>query len=109
MYWENEVFQARLAYNFRSDFLDTENERRINRIGALADETQNDPTIGNNYREARGQLDFSASWDVNPHITVVTSMTNLTGEPSMFATELGSPWMYTEADRRFSFGLRAKY
>lgn len=24
VYWENEVFQARLAYNYRSDFLDTE-------------------------------------------------------------------------------------
>jgi len=117
LYWEYEGFQARLAYNFRDKFLDTEEETRVANVGALAlnsstnDETSSsfDATAGNNYRDDRGQLDFSASWDVNENFTVVTSITNLTGEPSVYVTELGSPWHYTEADRRFSFGLRAKF
>ncbi len=113
LYWENEQFQARLAYNFRDSFLDEENFKRVQTIGADAEGAFNaagaDPTEGNSYRDDRGQLDASASWNVNDHITFVASATNLTGEPSLFVTELGSPWMYREADRRFSFGIRAKY
>lgn len=62
-----------------------------------------------NYRDDRGQLDFSASWDINEHFTVVANATNLTGEPSIFKSELGSSWMYTEADRRYTVGVRAKF
>ncbi len=109
VYWENETFQARLAYNYRSRFLDTQDERRINRIGALADETADDPTIGNNYREGRGQFDFSTSYEVNDRLTLVGTATNLTGEPLIFSTELGSNWQYTEADRRLAIGARAKF
>ncbi len=117
LYWENEVFQVRLAYNFRDEFLYSEEEKRVETIGALAlnsatnDETSAlyDPTAGNNYRDSRGQLDFSASWDVNDHISLVTSVTNMTGEPTAYTTELGSIWKHTEADRRFAFGVRAKY
>ena len=109
VYWENETFQARLAYNYRSRFLDTQGERRIDRIGALADETADDPTIGNNYREGRGQFDFSTSYEVNDRLTLVGTATNLTGEPLIFSTELGSNWQYTEADRRFAIGARFNF
>jgi len=117
IYWENEEFQVRLAYNFRDRFLDTEEETRVANVGALAlndstnDETSAnfDATAGNNYRESRGQFDISASWDVNEHFTLVTNMTNLTGEPSHYSTELGSLWKYTEADRRLTLGVRAKF
>ncbi|WP_426358906.1 TonB-dependent receptor [Pseudocolwellia sp. HL-MZ19] len=117
IYWENDEFQVRLAYNYRSRYLATEDERLIETIGALAldsstDEADNplfDPTSGNNYREDRGQFDFSASWDVNENLTLVTNVTNLTGEPSLFSTELGSVWKWTEADRRFTVGVRAKF
>lgn len=117
IYWENEAFQVRLAYNYRDRFLDTENETRVRNVGALAlnsstnDETSDvyDSTSGNNYREGRGQFDVSASWDVNENFTVVTNVTNLTGEPSIYSTELGSNWRYTEADRRMTVGVRAKF
>jgi len=117
IYWENDEFQIRLAYNYRSRYLATEDERLIETIGALAldsstdDQTSPlfDPTSGNNYREDRGQFDISASWDVNENLTLVTNMTNLTGEPSHFSTELGSLWKYTEADRRLTLGVRAKF
>jgi len=117
LFWEYAAFQVRLAYNYRDRFLDTEEERRVANVGGLAlnsatnDEASElyDPTAGNNYRDSRGQLDFSASWNATDDITVVTSITNLTGEPSRFSTELGSPWLYTEADRRMSLGVRAKF
>ncbi|MCY4427444.1 MAG: TonB-dependent receptor [Halieaceae bacterium] len=117
LYWEGESIQVRLAYNFRDRFLDTEEETRVQTVGGLAlnsntnDETSPvfDPTAGNNYRDDRGQFDFSASWAVSDSTTVVANITNLTGEPSTFLTELGSPWYYTEADRRFSLGLRMKF
>ncbi|WGO97042.1 TonB-dependent receptor [Saccharophagus degradans] len=117
VYWEYEDFQVRLAYNFRDKFLSTEEEKRVETVGILGlDSSTNDEesasydrTAGNNYRDDRGQLDFSASWDVNDSVTLAASVSNLLGEPSSFSTELGSKWMYTEADRRFTFGVRAKF
>ena len=117
LYYENNGVQVRLAYNYRSRYLATEDERLIELIGALAlgsstdDETNPayDPTSGNNYREGRGQWDFSASWDVSDNVTVVGNITNLTGEPSVFTTELGSSWKYTEADSRYTLGIRATF
>lgn len=117
VYWEYEEFQVRLAYNFRDRFLANEEEKRPEQIGALAlgsstnDETDPnfDPTAGNDYRDDRGQLDFSASWDVNDSVTLAANVSNLLGAPNSFSTELGSKWMYAEADRRFTLGLRAKF
>jgi TonB-dependent receptor len=117
IYWENDEFQVRLAYNYRSRFLSTQEETRVATIGALAlnDPTNDvnaekfDATAGNTYQDDRGQFDFSASWDLNENITLVTNISNLTGEPIKFSTELGSVWMYHEADRRMTVGVRAKF
>lgn len=95
-FWEYEDYAVRLAYNYRDGFLATESEKRV-------------LNFSDNYRADRGQLDFSASWDVNENITVVANATNLTGEASIFESELGSAWKYTEADRRFTLGVRAKF
>lgn len=117
-YWEYEGFQVRVAYNWRDDYLASVNEKRIRAIGAEGygiDNNDNpegagyDPTAGNSYREARGQFDFSASWDYNEHFTVVANAVNFTGEPLVFKTELGNDWMYREADRRYTIGIRAKF
>lgn len=81
----------------------------MDRIGALADSTADDPTIGNNYRNARGQFDFSTSYNVSDNLTLVGTATNLLGAPSIYSTELGSNWRYREADRRFAIGARFKY
>ena len=117
VYWEDDQFQVRLAYNYRSRFLSSQEETRVATIGALAlnsgtnDSTSAlfDPTAGNNYQDDRGQFDFSASWDVNENVTLVTNINNLTGEPIKFSTELGSVWRYHEADRRMTVGVRAKF
>lgn len=108
-FWEYSDYSVRLAYNYRDQFLDSESEKRVIGINSAGSVGDDDAVYGNNYRDDRGQLDFSASWDVNENFTVVANGTNLTGEPSVFLSELGSPWKYTEADRRYSIGVRAKF
>jgi TonB-dependent receptor len=112
-FWEYKDVALRLAYNYRDGFLDTENEKRIIGIDATGtnagDNTNPDAVYGNNYRKDRGQLDFSASWDINEHFTLVGNATNLTGEASIYQNEIGSSWKYTEADRRYTVGIRAKF
>jgi TonB-dependent receptor len=110
VYWEGDTFQARLAYNYRDEYLDSVNEKRISSIGKLGlGQTGSDDTAGNNYRDARGQLDFSAAWDATDNITVVANVVNLTEEPITQITELGGPWQWRESDRRISFGVRANF
>ncbi len=112
-FWEYNDVSLRLAYNYRSEFLDSESEKRVvsvNKNGDISGTIDNDTTIyGNNYRDDRGQLDFSASWDINEHFTLVGNATNLTGEASIYKDELGNNWKYTEADRRYTIGIRAKF
>ncbi len=110
VYWEGETFQARLAYNYRDRYLDTENEKRISSIGALGlGQTGDDPSAGNNYRGDRGQLDFSASWDVTESLTLVGNVVNLLEEGNTQLTELGNTWQWREADRRMSVGVRMNF
>ncbi|TMP03455.1 TonB-dependent receptor, partial [Pseudoalteromonas sp. S3178] len=109
VFWEYEGFSTRLAYNYRDSFLDSENEKRVENINSDGSISAEGTVYGNNYRDDRGQLDFSASWDINENVTLVGNATNLTGEPSIYLSELGGAWKYTEADRRYSFGIRAKF
>nr|AYW35313.1 transport protein TonB 0 [Catenovulum maritimum] len=118
VYWENDGFQLRLAYNWRDKFLDTQVEKRVETVGALGLGIKNsgdptaagfDPTVGNNYRNARGQFDFSASYDLNENVTFVLNAVNLTGSPISYSNELNSDWKYSEADRRYTMGVRAKF
>ena len=95
-FWEYNDYAVRVAYNYRDGFLATENEKRV-------------LNFSDNYRADRGQLDLSASWNINEHFTVVANATNLTGEASQFETEYGSAWSYTEADRRYTVGIRGKF
>ena len=118
LYWESEDVQMRLAYNWRDRYLHDQSTKRVQTVGALGYNVFNqndptadnyDPTVGNSYREARGQFDFSVSYDINDNFTVVANAVNLTGEPIEYTTELGSVWAYSEADRRYTVGVRAKF
>jgi TonB-dependent receptor len=109
VFWEYEGVSTRLAYNYRDSFLDTEDEKRVESIDSTGAIGAEGSIYGNNYREDRGQLDFSASWDINENFTLVGNATNITGEPSVFKSDLGSSWKYTEADRRYTVGVRAKF
>ena len=113
-YYEQDGLQVRLAYNYRDEYLDTENEKRVVSIGSQGLGTKgatsdDDPSQGNNWKKARGQMDLSGSYEVQDNMILVASITNLLGEPSTWRHELGSNWKYTEADRRMSFGVRYKY
>ena len=117
LFWEGERLQVRAAYNFRDSFLETEDERRVERIGELAlgsstnDESDAlfDPTTGSVFVEDRGQLDVSASYALNESITIIGNVTNLLGEPTIRTNALGGIWKYSESDRRFSIGLRGNF
>lgn len=118
VYWEKDGFQLRVAYNWRDKYLDTQDEKRVRPVGALATGVYNrtdpdapnfDPTLGNNYRDSRGQFDVSASYDINENITLIANAVNLTGEPIRQMTELNSIWLYSESDRRMTVGVRAKF
>lgn len=117
VYWEGERLQVRIAYNYRDSYLETEDERRVERVGALAlgsstnDEADPlfDATTGSVFVEDRGQVDFSASYDLTDSITLVSNVTNLFEEPTLRTNALGGNWKYSESDRRFSFGVRASF
>lgn len=64
--YEKYGFSGRLAYNYRSRFIDGFNQ----------------PTVAGVYDEIEpaNQLDLSLGYDLNPYTTLVLSATNLTGE-----------------------------
>ncbi|HET6805938.1 MAG TPA: TonB-dependent receptor [Frateuria sp.] len=64
--YEKYGFSARLAYNYRSRFIDFFTQ----------------PTVAGNHDEIEpaNQLDLSVGYDVNPNTTVILSATNLTGQ-----------------------------
>lgn len=120
VYWEWEAIQLRAAYNWRDEFMDEEDYGKrtwqggekgygsdFDRTDPTADNY--DPTAGNVYREARGQWDLSASYDINDSWTVVGNVVNATGEPLVYTTAQGHDFRNTEADRRYTVGVRAKF
>ena len=117
IFWEGERLSLRAAYNFRDSFLEEEDQRRVERIGVLAlgsstndaSDPLFDPTTGSVFVDDRGQLDISASYDINDSITAVFNVVNLLEEPTLRNNALGGIWLYEESDRRFSFGVRAKF
>ncbi|TYK64514.1 TonB-dependent receptor [Colwellia echini] len=127
LYWENDDFQTRLAYNWRSEYMDDEvigkrliqgGERGFgtdvsrtdpDSISEKTGVSNYDPTSENSYREARGQLDFSASYDINEILTVTFNAVNLLGEHIVYTSAQDQDWRITEADVRYNLGLSAKW
>ncbi|WP_105101547.1 TonB-dependent receptor [Microbulbifer pacificus] len=95
-FYEKDAFQARLAYNWRDDFLlDT----RQSQIGGQ-------PV----FNEAYGQWDLNASYNVTDDITVFFEGLNI-GEETIrrhgrFANQLVSAQQY---GARYNIGVRAKF
>jgi len=121
LYWENDSgVQLRAAYNWRDSYMDDEAigkrliDGGIKGYGSNSNRTDPtseyyDPTSENSYRESRGTLDLSASYDINENISVVANAVNVTGEPLQFTSAQGHDWRITEADRRYTVGIRAKF
>lgn len=68
LFWEKYGFEVRLAYAYRSEYLDS-----------LGDDAASDLFV-----DTHGQLDFKASYDVSKHVNVYVQMQNITDEPLRF-------------------------
>ena len=94
--YEKYGFSARLAYNYRSRFIDGFNQ----------------PTVAGVYDEIvpANQLDFSVGYDVNPYTTVVLSATNLTKQDlhQYWGEGTSRPRDIRYQDRTVGLGVRFK-
>jgi outer membrane receptor protein involved in Fe transport len=94
VFWENDVFSARVAYNYRDEFL----SNRSN--------TQGNPV----YTDGYGQLDASANWTINKMFTLSVNAINLNDEAryQYFLTP-NRMLAHRASGRRFSIALRAQF
>jgi len=96
-YFEKNGFQARIAYNWRDEFLQ--------RFGQTSQVTT-EPTIVDAY----GQIDISASYDITENMSVFVEGINITDEGARshgrYATQLVEA---TRAGARYALGIRASF
>ena len=91
-WYENGPFQARLSYNYRSDFF-------IN-IDRGSELNQGDTD----------SLDASISFDINENFAVMADAVNLTNSKiTQFSGTTDRPRAIYDNGRQFSFGVRAKF
>jgi len=89
--YEKDDFQARIAYNWRDDFLN--NQARF----------VNEPA----YTESYAQIDFNASYQVTEELSVFIEGINLTGEDTrQYGRSSAQLWNLEEQDARFALGAR---
>lgn len=94
-FYEQGPIQLRLAYNQRSDF-----------VQSLTQTNGNGPTIVEDY----DQLDFSASYDITDEITVFAEGINLTEEYVHKRGRYSNHLLLVEdSGRRWSVGVRANF
>ncbi|MBB4608867.1 TonB-dependent receptor [Sphingomonas yabuuchiae] len=93
--YEKGPLTARLAYNWRSSYLDQT-------FGAGTNQPQ--------YAKPYASLDASVSVNVNSHIAVSADAVNLTNRMNVtYIGTMGQPLQYQLNDRRFGLSLRATY
>jgi iron complex outermembrane receptor protein len=94
LFWENDVFSTRLAYNMRDSFL----SNRSN--------TQGNPV----FTDAYGQWDLSANWSINKTWTLFASGINLNNEAryQYFLTP-DRMLAHRASGRRYTIGIRARF
>lgn len=96
-FYENEKFQARLAYNWRDDFY-------TGGTGASSG------TPGPNNIESFGQWDMSASYDVNENLTVFVEGLNLTEETTRsYGRSTRQVIRAGQTGARYNFGVRYSF
>ncbi|MFD2165992.1 TonB-dependent receptor [Thalassotalea euphylliae] len=94
-FYESGPLQARLAWNWRDDF-----------VQSLTQVQGNGPTIVEEYE----QLDFSASYDVMENVTVFFEGINLTEEYVHKRGRYDNHLLLVEdSGRRFAFGVRGSF
>lgn len=94
-FYEKDGISARLAYNYRTDFL----ERTVGLAG------------NPEYVDAFGQLDAQASYDINDNFTAFVEATDIT-EETLFRYSNNDPLQIralTNTGARYFFGVRYRY
>ena len=95
LYYEKGPVQVRLAYNWRGSYLNS-----------LAFGSGAQPDT----RDSYGQLDLSASYDLNKHVTVFVSGTNLTHQHLYDYSVYPNRFLYAEDDGTvYTVGLRGTF
>jgi TonB-dependent receptor len=93
-FYEKGPWQARLAYNYRDEFL-------FQCFSNFSEPRQ---------REAFGQLDFSASFDVTDNMQVFVEGINITGSDTRDFSRFRNRFLtFSDTGSRFSIGVRAKF
>ncbi|MCM8732462.1 TonB-dependent receptor [Hephaestia sp. GCM10023244] len=106
--YERPFFSARMAYNYRSNFV------TFYSIEPLDRDANGDPRTGGLVEKGRGQLDFSTTLTPVPSVTLAFDIVNLLGNPlrryrefndagDMFARQM----VYLE--RTYSLGVRFRF
>lgn len=91
-WYEAYGFQARIAYNYRSDRLDSTN-------GGFAI-----------YQKGVGFVDLSASYDINDNFTVYFNGSNITGEYEDYYYQWEDQYAWQNYyEPRYTLGLRARF
>ncbi|WP_346838443.1 TonB-dependent receptor [Microbulbifer sp. SAOS-129_SWC] len=94
-FYERGPFQARLAWNWRDEFLQS-----------LVQNVSGEPTFVDAYQ----QWDMSASYDINDRMTVFFEGLNLTDETLLKHGRYANQFLLAEdSGRRFALGLRATF
>ena len=99
--YERPVFSARLAYNYRSEFV------QFYSLEAL------DPIAHAVIERGRGQLDFSTSVTPLPNVTLAFDIVNLLGNPLQRYRQYNTGDSYTRQilylERAYSLGIRFRF
>lgn len=93
-FYEKGPWQARLAYNYRDEFL-------FQCFSEFSEPRQ---------RESFGQLDFSASFDINDYMQVFVEGINITGADTRDFSRFRNRFLtYSDTGSRYSIGVRAQF
>jgi len=97
--YQDEQFEFRLAYNWRSDFL-----------VSYSDQITGNPI----FVEGEGVLDGSAKWDINDHVQIRLQASNILGNETELYQQIDAAGQDFErakfkSDRRIKFGVRFQY
>lgn len=94
-WYENGPFQARAAYNYRS-------ERLAHEGGGWG--------VLNNYQSSAAYVDISASYDVTEAVTVYLNGSNVTGEFEDYYLEFKDQYAFQSYfEPRYTLGVRARF
>ena len=92
--YEKDAIQARIAYNWRDDFLDTTTQY-VNEPG---------------YTESLSQIDFNISYDLTEDVTVYFEGINITEENSRrHGRTAAQLWRVEQLGARYALGVRASF